>query len=151
VRAVVEAGADVINLPDTVGYTTPQEIRGMFEHVIKNVPGSDKVVFSTHNHNDLGLAVANALAAVQGGARQIECTINGIGERAGNTSLEEVVMAMQAPATSLSPSTGDRDSPCRWCRQFAPWQDHWPRHSLQQARSSAETPSPTNPASTSTA
>ena len=95
VRAAVEAGADVINLPDTVGFTTPQEIRGMFEHVIKNVPGSDKVVFSTHNHNDLGLAVANALAAVQGGARQIECTVNGIGERAGNTSLEEVVMAMR--------------------------------------------------------
>lgn len=95
VRAVVDAGADVINLPDTVGYTTPQEIRGMFEHIIKNVPGSDKVVFSTHNHNDLGLAVANALAAVQGGARQIECTVNGIGERAGNTSLEEVVMAMR--------------------------------------------------------
>lgn len=95
VRAAVAAGADVINLPDTVGYTTPDEIRGMFEYVIKNVPGSEKVVFSTHNHNDLGLAVANALAAVQGGARQIECTVNGIGERAGNTSLEEVVMAMR--------------------------------------------------------
>jgi len=95
VRAAVEAGADVINLPDTVGYTTPNEIRHMFAYVIKNVPGSEKVVFSTHNHNDLGLAVANALAAVEGGARQIECTINGIGERAGNTSLEEVVMAMR--------------------------------------------------------
>ena len=94
-RVVIAAGADVVNLPDTVGYTTPDEIREMFRHVIKNAPGADKVVFSTHNHNDLGLAVANALAAVEGGARQIECTINGIGERAGNTSLEEVVMAMR--------------------------------------------------------
>jgi 2-isopropylmalate synthase len=94
-KVVIAAGADVVNLPDTVGYTTPDEIREMFRYVIKNVPGSNKVVFSTHNHNDLGLAVANALAAVEGGARQIECTINGIGERAGNTSLEEVVMAMR--------------------------------------------------------
>ncbi len=94
-RVVIAAGADVVNLPDTVGYTTPDEIREMFRYVIKNAPGADKVVFSTHNHNDLGLAVANALAAVEGGARQIECTINGIGERAGNTSLEEVVMAMR--------------------------------------------------------
>ena len=93
--AAIGAGADVINLPDTVGYTTPSEIKGMFEHIIANAVGAADVVFSTHNHNDLGLAVANALAAVQGGARQIECTINGIGERAGNTSLEEVVMAMR--------------------------------------------------------
>ncbi len=91
----IAAGADVINLPDTVGFTTPDEIREMFQYVIGKTPGADKVVFSSHNHNDLGLAVANALAAVQGGARQIECTINGIGERAGNTSLEEVVMAMR--------------------------------------------------------
>lgn len=97
-KVAVAAGADVINLPDTVGYTTPGEIRGMFEYVIKNVPGSDKIVFSSHNHNDLGLAVANALAAVQGGARQVECTVSGIGERAGNTSLEEVVMAMRTRA-----------------------------------------------------
>ncbi|MBI2433778.1 MAG: 2-isopropylmalate synthase [Candidatus Hydrogenedentes bacterium] len=95
VKVAIAAGADVINLPDTVGYTTPNEIREMFRHVIANVPGADKVVFSSHNHNDLGLAVANALAAVEGGARQIECTVNGIGERAGNTSLEEVVMAMR--------------------------------------------------------
>lgn len=92
--AAIEAGADVINLPDTVGYTTPDEIREMFRYVIGKAKGADRVIFSSHNHNDLGLAVANALAAVEGGARQIECTINGIGERAGNTSLEEVVMAM---------------------------------------------------------
>jgi 2-isopropylmalate synthase len=94
-KVAIDAGADVINLPDTVGFITPDEIREMFRYVIGHVPGSDKVVFSSHNHNDLGLAVANALAAVEGGARQIECTINGIGERAGNTSLEEVVMAMR--------------------------------------------------------
>ncbi|MCX5757497.1 MAG: 2-isopropylmalate synthase, partial [Candidatus Hydrogenedentes bacterium] len=91
----IAAGADVVNLPDTVGFTTPDEIREMFQHVIANTPGADTVIFSSHNHNDLGLAVANALAAVQGGARHIECTIKGIGERAGNTSLEEVVMAMK--------------------------------------------------------
>ncbi len=90
----IEAGADVINLPDTVGYTTPSEIRAMFEHVIAHAAGAENVVFSSHNHNDLGLAVANALAAVMGGARQVECTVNGIGERAGNTSLEEFVMAL---------------------------------------------------------
>ncbi len=93
-QIAIEAGADVINLPDTVGYTTPDEIREMFRYVIAQAKGAQDVVFSSHNHNDLGLAVANALAAVEGGARQIECTVNGIGERAGNTSLEEVVMAI---------------------------------------------------------
>ncbi|MBP8129340.1 MAG: 2-isopropylmalate synthase [Candidatus Hydrogenedentes bacterium] len=95
-RAAIEAGADVINLPDTVGYTTPGEIKEMFEYVIgktKDVPRAGQVIFSSHNHNDLGLAVANALAAVAGGARQVECTVSGIGERAGNTSLEEFVMS----------------------------------------------------------
>jgi 2-isopropylmalate synthase len=94
-EVAIAAGADVINLPDTVGYTTPAEIRDRFRYVIANAKGSDKVIFSSHNHNDLGLAVANALAAIEGGARQVECTVNGIGERAGNTSLEEVVMAMR--------------------------------------------------------
>ena len=94
-KAAIDAGADVINLPDTVGYTTPTEIEEMFRYVIANVPGSNKAVFSCHNHNDLGLAVANALAALRGGARQIECCVNGIGERAGNTAIEEVVMAMK--------------------------------------------------------
>lgn len=94
VETAIAAGADVINLPDTVGYTTPDEIREMFRYVIAKAKGAEDAIFSTHNHNDLGLAVANALAAIQGGARQVECTVNGIGERAGNTSLEEVVMAM---------------------------------------------------------
>jgi len=95
VHAAIEAGATTINCPDTVGFTTPAEYRAMFEYLIKHVPGADKVIFSTHCHNDLGLAVANSLAGVQGGARQVECTINGIGERAGNASLEEIVMAIK--------------------------------------------------------
>jgi 2-isopropylmalate synthase len=105
-KAAIDAGADVINLPDTVGYTTPMEIEEMFRTVIANVPGSDKVVFSCHNHNDLGLAVANALAALRGGARQIECCVNGIGERAGNTALEEVVMAMKTRRNVYPYETG---------------------------------------------
>jgi len=95
VEAAIKNGATVINLPDTVGYTTPDEMRALIEYMIKTVPGSDKVEYSVHCHNDLGMAVANSLAGVMGGARQIECTINGLGERAGNTSLEEVVMAMR--------------------------------------------------------
>lgn len=94
VDTAIRNGATVINLPDTVGYTTPEEMRALIEYVIQNVPNSDKAEFSVHCHNDLGMAVANSLAGVLGGARQIECTVNGLGERAGNTSLEEVVMAM---------------------------------------------------------
>jgi 2-isopropylmalate synthase len=94
-HAAIEAGATTINCPDTVGFTTPAEHRAMFEYLIKHVPGADKVIFSTHCHNDLGLAVANSLAGVLGGARQVECTINGIGERAGNASLEEIVMTLR--------------------------------------------------------
>ena len=95
VDAAIKAGATTINLPDTVGYTTPTEMRELIEYVMKNVDGADKVDFSVHCHNDLGLGVANSLAGVIGGATQIECTVNGLGERAGNTSLEEVVMAMR--------------------------------------------------------
>ena len=95
VEAAIRNGATVVNLPDTVGYTTPDEMRQLISTVMARVPGSDKVEFSVHCHNDLGMAVANSLAGVMGGARQIECTINGLGERAGNTSLEEVVMAMR--------------------------------------------------------
>ncbi len=93
VEAVIQAGAKTINLPDTVGYSTPDEVREFFSTMIARVPSSDQVTWSTHCHDDLGLAVANSLAALEGGARQVECTINGIGERAGNASLEEVVMA----------------------------------------------------------
>ncbi|MFM9889304.1 MAG: 2-isopropylmalate synthase [Rickettsiales bacterium] len=95
VETAIAAGATTINLPDTVGYGTPETIARMFTHVMGNAKNADKAVFSFHGQNDLGLATANSLAAVQAGARQIECTINGIGERAGNTSLEEVVMALK--------------------------------------------------------
>jgi 2-isopropylmalate synthase len=92
VEAVIDAGATTVNLPDTVGYCTPEEMREFFEAIIAHVPNSGKAVFSAHCHDDLGLAVANSIAALHGGARQVECTINGIGERAGNAALEEIVM-----------------------------------------------------------
>ena len=95
VEAAIDAGATTINIPDTVGYTTPDEIEALFRNVIENVPNSDKAIFSAHCHNDLGMAVANSLAAAKGGARQIECTINGLGERAGNAALEEIVMSVR--------------------------------------------------------
>src|SRR6188508_1806068 len=95
VEAAIKAGATTINIPDTVGYTTPEEYLSLFKRVRENVPNSDKAVFSVHCHDDLGMAVANSLAGCVGGARQIECTINGIGERAGNAALEEVVMAIK--------------------------------------------------------
>ncbi len=93
VEATIDAGATTINLPDTVGYSTPDEIFDFFTTVRARVPNADKATFSAHCHDDLGLAVANTLAALQAGVRQVECTINGIGERAGNASLEEIVMA----------------------------------------------------------
>lgn len=93
-EAAIKNGASVINIPDTVGYSTPIEMRDMIEYLIKTVPNSDKADFSVHCHNDLGMATANSLAGVLGGARQIECTLNGLGERAGNAPLEEVVMAI---------------------------------------------------------
>jgi 2-isopropylmalate synthase len=93
-HAAVEAGATVLNLPDTVGYCLQLEYEQMFADVKAGVPGMENVILSTHTHNDLGLAVANTLAGVRGGARQVECTINGIGERAGNAALEEIVMAV---------------------------------------------------------
>jgi 2-isopropylmalate synthase len=95
VETAIKAGATTINIPDTVGYAVPADITRMFDMLRNRVPGIEKVILSTHNHNDLGLAVANTLAAVQAGVRQIECTINGIGERAGNAALEEVVMAIR--------------------------------------------------------
>ncbi len=105
VEAVIKAGANTINLPDTVGYATPDEIREFFTTIRTRVPHSDEVVFSTHCHDDLGLAVANSIAAVQGGAHQVECTINGIGERAGNASLEEIVMILKVRHERLPFST----------------------------------------------
>jgi 2-isopropylmalate synthase len=95
VEIAIKAGATTINIPDTVGYTAPRESADLIRMLIEKVPGGDEIVFSTHCHNDLGMATANSLAAVEAGARQIECTINGLGERAGNTALEEVVMALR--------------------------------------------------------
>lgn len=94
VDAAIAAGARTVNIPDTVGYTTPDEFSALFQYLFHNVANIDKAIISVHCHNDLGLAVANSLAAVKEGARQVECTINGIGERAGNCSLEEIVMAI---------------------------------------------------------
>jgi 2-isopropylmalate synthase len=101
VEAAIKAGATTINIPDTVGYTVPHEYRALFETVRGKVPNSDKAVFSVHCHNDLGLAVANTLAGIEGGARQVECTINGMGERAGNAAMEEVVMALRVRGDTM--------------------------------------------------
>lgn len=101
IETAIRAGATTINLPDTVGYSYPEEYAAMFRSVLENVPGADAIILSAHCHNDLGLAVANSLAAVQGGARQIECAINGIGERAGNAALEEIVMALKVRGDRL--------------------------------------------------
>ncbi|WP_411727709.1 2-isopropylmalate synthase [Methyloglobulus sp.] len=94
-EAVIDAGATTLNIPDTVGYSVPQQFGATIANLIQRIPNSDKAIFSVHCHNDLGLAVANSLAAVMNGARQVECTINGLGERAGNASLEEIVMAVR--------------------------------------------------------
>ncbi|RME97527.1 MAG: 2-isopropylmalate synthase, partial [Alphaproteobacteria bacterium] len=106
VEAAIKAGATTINIPDTVGYTVPEEYHALIAMLIERVPGADEVIFSTHCHNDLGMAVANSLAGVRAGARQIECTINGLGERAGNAALEEVVMAIKTRNDVLPYTTG---------------------------------------------
>ena len=94
-EAVIDAGATTINIPDTVGYTMPSQFGELIANLMERIPNSDKAIFSVHCHNDLGMAVANSLAAVMKGARQVECTVNGLGERAGNASLEEIVMAVR--------------------------------------------------------
>ncbi len=106
IEIAINAGATTINIPDTVGYTAPRESADLIRRLTETVPGADEVCFATHCHNDLGMATANALAAVDAGARQIECTINGLGERAGNTALEEVVMAMKVRNDIMPYSTG---------------------------------------------
>ena len=106
IEAVIKVGATTINLPDTVGYSTPDETLDFFRRIRERVPHNDGVTFSAHCHDDLGLAVANTLAAVQGGARQVECTINGIGERAGNAALEEIVMAFRVRADRMPYTVG---------------------------------------------
>ncbi|MEM9668144.1 MAG: 2-isopropylmalate synthase [Pseudomonadota bacterium] len=106
VDAAIASGATTINIPDTVGYTHPDEYGDLIRRLIEIVPDSDKVIWSTHCHNDLGLAVANSLAGVANGARQVECTINGLGERAGNAALEEVVMALRVRNDTLPYHSG---------------------------------------------
>ena len=106
VEIAIKAGATTINIPDTVGYTAPRESAELIRMLLERVPGADGVIFATHCHNDLGMATANSLAAVEAGARQIECTINGLGERAGNTALEEVVMALKVRNDIMPYRTG---------------------------------------------
>ncbi len=106
VEAAIKAGATTINIPDTVGYTVPNEMYDIIKMLRDRVPNADKAIFSTHCHNDLGLAVANSLAGVDAGARQVECTINGIGERAGNAALEEIVMALRVRGDVMKYDTG---------------------------------------------
>ena len=106
VERVIDTGATTINLPDTVGFSTPDEIHDFFTRIRERVPNADKAVFSAHCHDDLGLAVANSIAAVRGGVRQVECTVNGIGERAGNAALEEIVMAFHVRGDRLPYTTG---------------------------------------------
>ena len=108
IETAIDNGATTINLPDTVGYSTPEEIAEFFTEVRTRVPNADKAIFSAHCHDDLGLAVANSLAAVNAGVRQIECTINGIGERAGNAALEEIVMATRVRGDRLPYDTAIR-------------------------------------------
>jgi len=106
VEIAIKAGATTVNIPDTVGYTVPNESADLIAMLLERVPGADTITFATHCHNDLGMATANALAAVAAGARQIECTINGLGERAGNAALEEVVMAMRVRHDAMPYDTG---------------------------------------------
>ncbi len=149
VETAIKAGATTINIPDTVGYTTPDEYRQLFRTVRERVPNSDKAIFSVHCHNDLGMAVANTLAGLEGGARQIECTINGIGERAGNAALEEIVMAIRTDRTCCPTRPASRPrcstAPRSWSRPRPPSRCSTTR------RSSAGTPSPMRAASIRTA
>ncbi len=105
-EAVIDAGASTVNVPDTVGYAMPEQFSSTIRQLMERIPNSDKAVFSVHCHNDLGLAVANSLAAVSAGARQVECTINGLGERAGNASLEEIVMAVRTRSDAFDVDSG---------------------------------------------
>jgi 2-isopropylmalate synthase len=106
VELAIKSGATTINIPDTVGYSVPSEFKSIIENLLNKVPNIDKAILSTHCHNDLGLAVANSLSGVMAGARQVECTINGIGERAGNAALEEIVMAMKTRNDLMPYTTG---------------------------------------------
>ena len=146
----VEEGATVINIPDTVGYTTPEEYADYFRRLYELVPGLRDVETSVHCHDDLGLAVANSYAGVLAGARQVECAVNGIGERAGNCSLEEIVMLLRTRERRARPRP-PASTAASW-RAPAAWSRASPATRCSPTRrSSAATPSPTSPASTRTA
>jgi 2-isopropylmalate synthase len=151
VRVAVEAGATTINMPDTVGYSTPEEYGRMFAEVRERIPAIDKqgIILSSHCHDDLGLAVANSLAAIQNGARQVECTINGIGERAGNAALEEIAAALYVRGDRYGVSTGiklETSTPPARCLARSSPSAHRPTRP-----SSATTHSRTSPAFINTA
>ena len=148
---VIEAGAVTLNVPDTTGYALPEEYGALFRHLVAQTPGRRHASrWSAHCHNDLGMAVANSLAAVQNGARQVECTVNGIGERAGNTSMEEVVMAIQTRKDFFGARHRHRHR-ADLSREPSRLADHRHSPSRSTSRSSATTPSPTRPASIRTA
>ena len=147
----VKAGATTLNVPDTVGYTTPVEYHELIRYLRAHVPGADDVIFSLHCHNDLGLAVANSLAAIQAGARQVECTVNGIGERAGNTAMEEVVMALKVRQGRVRRPRHAASAPPRSTRRAGCSRRSSACPCSPTRRSSATTPSPTRRASTRTA
>ncbi len=150
VEAAIAAGATTVNIPDTVGYATPAHMGNVIRTLRQRVPNIDKAVISVHCHNDLGMAVANSLAAVEAGAGQVECTINGMGERAGNCSLEEIVMALRTRHDYL-PCRTPASTPSGW----SPPAGWWPTSPASRCSgtrpSSARTPSPTRRASTRTA
>ena len=150
VEAAIAAGATTVNIPDTVGYATPSHMASVIRTLRQRVPNIDRAVISVHCHNDLGMAVANSLAAVEAGAGQVECTINGMGERAGNCSLEEIVMALRTRTDYLS-CRHRRGHPAAWCPP-AGWWPTSPASRCSATRPSwARTPSPTRRASTRTA
>ncbi len=145
-EAVVEAGATTLNIPDTVGYTVPTEFGELITTIRQRVKGIENVVISAHCHNDLGMAVANALAAVSAGARQVECTINGIGERAGNASLEEIVMAHARSSAIGIAYRNRRGRRADLSRQPDVERNHGRARCSRTRRSSGATPLLTRPA-----
>ena len=150
VEAAIKAGATTINIPDTVGYATPEEFAGIITMLKNRVPGIEAITLSCHCHDDLGLAVANSLAAAEAGCDQIECAINGLGERAGNTPLEEVVMAIHTRGDRMGLRNEHRDARDPQDEPPRPGRDRL-RDPAEQGDRRAATRSPTPPASTRTA
>ena len=150
IEAAIDAGAGTINIPDTVGYNLPGQFGALIGDLMSRIPNADRAVFSVHCHNDLGLAVANSLSAVMAGARQVECTVNGLGERAGNASLEEIVMAVRTRQDEFACGHANRRHPNR-PRQPLGFRRNRLSGAARIKQSSAPTPSRTKPESTKTA